>query len=462
MISSKFTSPRIADWVSDVSWSQIPPDVVEDTKLRILDIIGVMLAGKDFKIVSQVRRTTLPSGAEDGVRIFGSPGEVSLSNAALVLGVMATALEFDDTHLDGPVHSTGPVAAAAFPLATKLNISGRQLIEAVLIGNELSCRLGQVAPGMFHHCGFQATGAFGTFGAVYALSRILSLSPTQIVNAIGLGASMTASCMASFEDGTAPKSLHVGLDASSAMHAISLAQNGISGPAAVFEGRLGFFRSHVQQDYDFNFDALLRQLGTHWELLNIVSKAYPCSYQTHPYLDAALHMRAAHHLDPSNIAEVICLVPDDPLHVLVCEPVSEKIRPNNAWHARISMQHAVSEALVVGKLDKTAFSDDRLRDPRINDLAKRVKCVRSPKKASGSSTSIGEVRVHLHDGNEHDRQVQRMRGSRDNPMTSEEFVEKFRANVDGIIPANLADQTVASILQLQNVVNVAEIFTRLP
>lgn len=448
-------SVSVAEWVSGLSWSQIPPNVVEATKLHIMDILGVMLAGRNVPIVSKVRHALLQSGAGSGVPTIGYPGEASLPNAALVLGVMATALEFDDTHFDGPVHSTGPVAAAAFPLAAKLEISGRQLIEAVLVGNELSCRLGQVAPGMFHKCGFQATGAFGTFGAIYALGKILPLPAMQIVNAIGIGASMTASCMASFEDGTAPKSLHVGLDACAAAQAVSFAQNGISGPPAVFDGRFGFYRSHVQaQEHDFQFEALLRQLGTHWEVLDIVSKSYPCSYQCHPYLDAALELRAAHGIDASAVTEIVCLLPDHPLWALVCQPVSEKVRPNNSWHARVSFQHSLAEALVLGKLDKTAYSEANLADPRINGLADRIRCVLVPREAN-STGAVGEVQVLMRDGN---RWVAQTRKSRKTPQ---DFLSKFRGNVSDVIPPDAMHQTVEDLLQLERATNVATIFRRL-
>jgi 2-methylcitrate dehydratase PrpD len=464
MAESSFSgslSRNMAEWVSGLSWSQIPREVVEDTKMRILDIIGVMLGGKELPIVSNVRHAVRESGGR-GAGIIGFSEQATLANAALVHGVMSTALEFDDTHLDGPVHSTGPVVSAAFPMAAKLAISGKQLIEAVAVGNELSCRLGQVAPGMFHKCGFQATGAFGIFGAVYSLGKVLALPSARIVDAIGIGGSMSASCMASFEDGTSPKSLHVGLDASSAVQAISFAQHGMSGPAVVFDGRFGFFRSHVQiKDYDFQFDALLRHLGADWEALDILSKAYPCGYQIHPFLDAAMTLRTEHRIDPDAISEIVCFVADDPIHALTCEPAAEKVRPNNTWHARISLQHSIAEALVTGKLDKTAYSETNLRHPRINALADRVKCMIDSHAASDPNTPIGEVRFRLHDGTKLSRRVVHMRGSRQNPMTIDDFLTKFRSNSADVIPSSLLDQTIERIVKLQDVANVAEVFNPL-
>jgi 2-methylcitrate dehydratase PrpD len=442
-----------ANWASELSWSGIPAEMVEDTKLRILDIIGVMLAGKDMPVVQAVRRATAETGEGRGeFPVVGFPDRTTASAAAVIQGVMSTALEFDDTHLAGPVHSTGPVVSAVLPMASSLHLSGRRLIESVLVGNELTCRLGQVAPGVLHHCGFHATGALGIFGAIYALNRAAGAPPQRIVDAIGIGASLSSSCMASFSDGTSPKSLHVGFNAASAIRATRLAESGLSGPEAVYEGPLGFFRACIQaRDYDFDFDALVRSLGNVWQARDIVSKPYPCSYQTHDYLDALLRLMSDHRLTAADMAGIVCIVPDDALHAIVCEPASEKARPRNRWLARVSMQHALAETAVLGRLDKNAFEESKLVDPRINDLAGRVECVKSP--------SIGqtgrELRVRLRAGGEVARRLGESAPSSARTMPPERILAKFRANAQGVVSADLIDRVIERVLSLDTCGDVA-------
>lgn len=449
--SAHSISGVVASWASTLSWPQIPAEMVEDTKLRVLDIIGVMLAGKHMPVVEAVRRGVAASGeAVSETRIVGFAGHTSTSAAALVQGVMATALEFDDTHLAGPVHSTAPVVSAVLPVASKLRASGKRLVEAVLIGNELTCRLGQVAPGMFHHCGFQATGALGVFGAIYAVSKATGAGAQRVVDAIGIGASMSSSCMASFADGTAPKSLHVGLDAAAAIRATTFAENGLSGPERVYEGPLGFFRSHIQvRDYDFDFDALVRNLGSEWQARDIVSKPYPCSYQVHGYLDALLDVMAEHRLRADDISTVVCTVPDDALHAIVCEPANEKVRPGNRWLARISMQHAIAETAVLGRLDKSAFDESKLHDPRINDLARRVKCVKAP----GSEPETRQLCVQLRTGGEIARRIDG--SSPAQAMQADRLLSKFRSNAEGVISSDVIDKTTEMVLSLDELDDVS-------
>lgn len=453
-------SQHAAEWVCGFSHHDIPPEVIEDTKLRILDIVGVMLGGKHDELVSRVRRAASDNDNAADARALGFSDRTTLATAALINGVMASILEFDDAHVESGIHSTAPAASVAFPMGQKLALPGKRFIEAVLVGSELTCRLGQVAPGMLFRHGFHPTSVFGIFGAIYTLSKMLSLSSAQIVNAIGIGGSLSAGSMASWEDGTSAKSLHIGLVASGAVQAVSFAMRDISGPSGVFDGRFGFFRSHVQDpNYEYRFEALGHRLGKDWETLNVASKAYPCGYVIQPFIDAALELKARHGIQPDDISELTCFIADYAI-ALVCEPVNEKLRPKNTWHARVSLQHSVAEALVVGKLDKRAYEPSRLADPRINALADRVTFVADPR-ASDRRILTGEILLKLRDGRDFRLRIEHMRGTRANPMSREDFVAKFTANTSDVLPAALMRETIAGILDLEKVENVASVFGRL-
>lgn len=451
---------RLANWVCGFSWDEIPPHVIEDIKLRILDIVGVMLGGRSNDLVSAAREsyTRYASGAE--ATSVGFPDRTSLAAAAFVNGVLSSILEFDDSHVQTAIHSTGPVVSAALPVAQHGGVSGKGLIEAVLVGSELACRLGQVAPGLFHKNGFHPTAVFGIFGAVYALAKLQKLSPEHLVNAIGIAGSLAAGGMASWEDGTSAKSLHVGMAASGALQAVALAKCGISGPRPVFDGRFGFFRSHVQATgYSFDFEAATRGLCHEWEVLNVASKAYPCGYVIQPFIDGALALRSRHGLDPEAIAEITCLIADFAV-ALVCEPVVEKLRPINSWHARVSLQHSVAEALVRGVLDKHAYAEESLRDPRINALADKVKYAIDPR-AADRTILTGEIVIRLRDGRELHHRVPHMRGTRANPMVREDFVAKFTRNAADVVPPRLSARILKGILDLEHVENATPLLRSL-
>ena len=453
-------SAQAAEWVTQLSLARVPADVIQNTKLRILDLVGVMLAARSLDVVLAAKRAALEMDPGAGASIVGHPEDTSLAAAAFVNGVMSAVLEFDDTHIQSNIHPTGPAVTAAIPECHRRNLSGASLIQSVLIGSELSCRLGLIAPIRMHELGFHPTAVYGVFGAVYALAKARGLTAEQIVNAIGAAGSMSAGLISSFEDGTSTKTLHVGMAAASAVRAVALASQGITGPAAVFEGRFGWFRSYVQSDVAFRFSALTDKLGVEWEVLNIASKAYPCAFTMMPHIAATLALRAQYAIMPADVAEIECHIMRRSLPI-VCEPVEDKVRPLSTWHGRISLQHTVAEALVLGRMDKRAYAPDNLRNPEINAVADKVKCLADDAAGVNTKRSGGKVAIRLRDGRKVTHAIDDMPGTRANPISTEDYVAKFRANAGDVLTQSLAEQTIDTLLRLDTVENVAPLFEKL-
>jgi 2-methylcitrate dehydratase PrpD len=423
----------LASWACGLRDDEIPALIIENTKLRILDIVGCMLGATDHPDVARVRKVAAEvfPGAQTSSVPFSD--DASIGGAALINGTAALVLEFDDSHLESALHPSSPVVAAALPVAHVQDCSGRQLITAVAIGNEMTCRLGLVAPGRFHQNGFHPTGIFGTFGAIYAASRCLKLDQSQTADAIGIGGSLSSALMASWEDGSSAKSLHAGFSAFAAINATYCAKHGISGPSGVFDGRFGFFKAHVQEkNYEFAFPRVMDRLGDEWEALKIAPKAYPCGHYIQPLIDAALNLRAQYDIQPDQISSIVCSLPS---HVipLVAEPLMEKRRPNTSFHARFSLQHSMAEAITQGTLDKESFDARNLKDRRLNELADKVHAVIDPLVADRSQLG-GRVEIKLQDGRQVQFTVDNMRGMPQNPMTAADLLRKFHSNVSGLVP----------------------------
>lgn len=443
----------LAAWATGVRLGVVPPEVVLATKLRILDILGAMLAGSETALAGKMRRVAAEAGG-DAASLVGSRDRAGLAMAALVNGTFAHVLEFDDSHVETGVHPTSPVLAAALPQAELLRLPGGQLIEAVLLGNEIACRLACVAPGMFHRHGFHPTGVFGIFGAVAALARLQGQAPRVLADALGLAGSMSAALMAAWEDGSESKSLHAGLAASDAVQAVALARHGVSGPGIVFEGRFGFFRAHVQDPgHGLHFAAATEALGRRWEVLNIAAKVFPNGHYIQPFTDSAATLRRRHGIAADTVAEVECAVADY-MVPLICEPTAEKTQPRTPWHARFSLQHSMAELLVTGRLDKTSYTEASLRDPKITALRARVRH-RVDEKASDRRKWSGDVTIRTTDGRTLHHRLEDMRGTPANPLGVEDIVAKFCANAAGVIAPVAIDGCVEAVLALEQVPDVA-------
>src|SRR6202171_2257470 len=179
MIMSEPLSTELGIWASRVAFDDLPEDVVESTKLRILDVIGLALAAADTPFGRSLCAAALAMSPPGAWRVFGAGEKLGVTMAAFANGACAQALEYDDTHNESIVHMSSPAVAAALALseiATPVDpVSGRDLMTAIAVGNEISSRVGSVSAGQFHRLGFHPTGLFAPFGVCYLAGRLLGL-----------------------------------------------------------------------------------------------------------------------------------------------------------------------------------------------------------------------------------------------------------------------------------------------
>ncbi len=394
-----------------------------------------------------MRRAVLALNPAGPSRILGSGDRTSLAGAALANGALSQALEFDDTHNESIVHMSSPAVAAALALAEQRPVSGRDLIAAIVIGNEISCRIGSVSPGQLHRRGFHPTGLFATFGATWLAAKRLGLDVEQMTNAAGIAGSFASGLLECWVDGTQSKFLHPGWAAQSGIVAATLAGAGATGPATILEGRFGLFQSHLQDDGTTrDFARVTAGLGERWESENASFKPYPAAHVIHPYIDAVLRLRAAHALDPRRVARISC--PVAPYIVgIVCEPVAEKRRPRSDSHGRVSLQYTLAEALVRGRLGRDAYQPGFLADPEILRIADRVD-YRVDQAYPGPERFKGAVAIVMQDGRSYETVEENNRGSAANPMSVAEIVGKFDENAADVLAPDQRRRLVDAVMAL--------------
>ena len=282
------------------------------------------------------------------------------------------------------------------------------------MGNEISCRVGSVAPGQFHKRGFHPTGLFATFGVTYLAGRLLGLDARQMAQAAGVCGSFASGILECWVDGTHPKFLHPGWAAQSGIAAAYLAREHMTGPAQVLEGRFGLFASTCRRRTSRPIStASIGGLGSTWDSRNSSLKPFPAAHVIHPYIDALLRIRAAHGVTPSDVERI-----DVPVAAfivpIVCEPVAEKFAPASDSHGRVSLQYSLAEALHAGSLGRHAYSADSLRNPEILALARRVQYHVDPG-FPGPGRFKGALHMVLKDGRTFDEVEEYNRGSGTEP-----------------------------------------------
>jgi 2-methylcitrate dehydratase PrpD len=448
MGASSSYSVELAQWARALRFGDLPADVVRSTKYRVLDVIGLALAGVRTPFGASLKQASAAMNPPGPSRLFGIGQRVGVAAAAFVNGALSQALEFDDTHNESIVHMSSPAVAAALALAECEKVSGRELIAAVALGNEISCRVGSVAPGQFHRRGFHPTGLFAPFGTTYLAGRLLGLSDEQLVNAAGIVGSFAAGILECWVDGTQSKFLHPGWAAQSGITAAYLGRAGTTGPTAVFDGRFGLFASHLQdQSVPQALDRITAALGERWESQHASFKPFPAAHVIHPYLDALLKLREQHRIDPRQVREIVVPVASFIVGI-VCEPVAEKRRPNSDSHGRVSMQYTLAEAMALGALGKDAYQPASLRDPDILRLADVV-TYRVDPSFPGPERFKGAVRIIMQNGAVYEAVEEHNRGSAENPMTHEELVGKFERNAQELLDAQQRRRLIDAVMNVE-------------
>ena len=431
-----------------MSFDDLPPDVVAATKLRVLDVIGLALAGSETPFGRSVRDAAMTLSSPGPCRVLGTPASVNVTMAAFANGAFSQALEYDDTHNESIVHMSSPSVSAALAIADSAQISGRDLLTAIAVGNEISCRAGSVAPGQFHRRGFHPSGLFATFGVAYLAGRLVRLDEDGMTNAAGICGSFASGILECWVDGTQTKFLHPGWSAQSGIVAAYLAAAGSTGPAEVFEGRWGLFASHLQDDAaPKDLTRLTAELGSRWDSRNSSFKPFPAAHVLHPYIDAILRVRNNSGIQPTDIESIDCPVASFIIPI-VCEPAQEKLAPASDSHGRVSLQYSLAEALTRGSLGKNAYSEASLRDPDILALAKRVRFHADPK-FPGHGRFKGAVTVRLKGGRTITEVEEFNRGSVENPMSEADLRAKFDENAGDLLDAETRDRVADAVNRLE-------------
>lgn len=446
----------LAAWVAGLSYADLPASIAADAKLRVLDTLGISLAACWLPIGVAIRRGAAAIGGGGEASILGTGERTSAALAGLVNGTLAHALDFDDTHSASVMHPSATSVPTALAIAQAAGCNGADLLLAVAIGNEVGCRLGLVAPGAFHEAGLHPTGVLGMPAAALTAGRLLRLPAEALVAAQGIAGSQASGILEAYSDGTWSKTLHPGWAAHAGIVAARLAQAGFTGPASVFEGWYGIFRSHVQaSDYPFAFEAATDSLGRRWEMLDIAFKLYPCAHAIHAFVEAALALKAQHPLATAEVERIVLDVPGEFVG-LIAEPRAAKLAPRTTTHARASLFYAVAAALTDGELGMEHYTEASITRADILALCQRT-VHRVVAMEAGPIRFSGTVEIECVDGRQLTATVRDAQGTGDRPLDATAVEEKFARTAAGALPAPQLDRLVALCRRLETMERVDDL-----
>ncbi|MGO4690369.1 MmgE/PrpD family protein [Glaciibacter sp. 2TAF33] len=416
----------LADHCIRADYDSLPGPVIAATKNQIIDTLGIALAGSEQPGARQLRELTMEMAGKPEARIWGTDIRVPAQDAARVNATMTHALDYDDTYERSFVHPSAITIPAALATAEMLGgVTGKELITAVALGVDVACRLANSArPGVtgFVH-GWHNTTLYGYFASAVVAGKLMGLTRDELVSALGVAYQQASGNSQAHIDGALTKRMGPGFASYGGLLSARLAQRGVHGAKGVFEGVRGFFFQYHGNDY--SREILLDGLGSSFCGADVAFKPWPSCRGSHTAVDAALSLFTDAGIQASDVSEItIYNGPGD--YSLLASPIAKKQRPDSPVDAQFSNPWVVAAALVDGKVGLEHFTPAAIHRP---DLLAATQLIRTAEDASlvraGGGPGAARIEARTTDGRTLTRTVAYAKGEPGNPMSPDEFRQKF-------------------------------------
>ncbi|MBE0634355.1 MmgE/PrpD family protein [Candidatus Bathyarchaeota archaeon] len=432
----------LSKYVVNLSYADLPDPVVEKAKLHLLDALGNILGAYDMPWSQMVITVVKQMKGEPQSTVMGVDGRYPMIMAALANGTMAHGIDADDSGARPSwAHPGSCVIPAVFAAAEAMQVSGKDLITALVAGYEVSCRVDSaVYPGLRDR-GFHATGVVGTIGAVAAAGKILGLGEDEMVNAFGLAGIQAAGLEEWLTAGDMSKRLHAGKAAMNGVLAALLAREGYTGPSTVFEGKYGLLATHADS---YDLGRLTEGLGVEYKILKCKFKPYACCHELCPPISMALELQRLHGIRVEDIEKIRIGLN----HITAENQLKVAETP---LHAQNHPAVAVAIALVEGSVFMREFFEC-YADPRVVELGKKAEVYVDPVIDGVFPSKIGtRLEIITKDNQytlfEEDKQ----------PISPSFIKEKFTVLSSGLLSGEEAEKIIRVVEDLENLTNIMEL-----
>jgi 2-methylcitrate dehydratase PrpD len=429
---------------------------MESAKRFILDLLGCTLGAKDIQSSRIMAQVMSSLGGSPQATVIGYSHKTSAPLAAMINATTGHALDIDDAHREGVLHSSVVVFPAVLATAEMGQVSGKGLLTAFALGSELMIRLGEsfVSKGLFQ--GFHPTGTTGVFGAALGSGKILDLSPQKLTWAQGIAGSQAAGLLEWKADGTWTKRMQAGHPAMTGVMSALLARDGYTGPASIYEGNDGFVRAFAyKEQYDTN--KIVDAFGERWELAGNGIKLHACCRFACPIADCAIEIATKNDIKPEDIEDVEVGAHSLQIRVL-CEPPDRKYHWQTVVDTQFNIPYAAAVGLVKKRASVSEFTDEAIDDPVVRAVAQKVRWTHSDEfERMYPKAYPASVTVKTKDGKVYYSRVDYPKGDPENPVTDEELLEKFNLLASRTISQKQAQRISDAVLDLEKMENVSEL-----
>jgi 2-methylcitrate dehydratase PrpD len=447
------TSPSLllSQIATSTTLDAVPAAATRAAKWSLLDALGVMLGASGLEPACEpfARLAREVSGATGRCLLIGTDIKVSAPLAAFANGALAHALDYEDAYDGAPLHPNAALMPAALAMSQHLgNHGGTDLLAALVVGADITCRLGLALEASPEDWGWYPPPLLNTIGAATAAGRLSRLSAAQMIDAWSL--SLCQNSISKEFKRTADSTLRAvreAFPAQAGWMGAALARGGARGFDYPLEGDAGFFRLYAGNQY--SRERLVRDAGIVFEGAHVSYKPWPSCRGTHAYVEAALawHREGVRAED---IAEIQML--GGVVQQMLGEPIERKRAPLTAIDAKFSAPFCVATALVHGELTLDSFSSAALSDRRVLALASSASLSLDAQSPVEGDLIAGTTTLRLRTGRTLERKILHPLGSPLQPLSEAQLIAKFRdcvAHARRRLRPQAQQQLIEAVLQLE-------------
>lgn len=397
---------------------RLPLETLYESKRSFLNWLGVAIGGSQHPAVEKALAAVRMLARAPQATVLGRREKVDVWSASLLNGLSSHVFDFDDTLLETVLHPSAPVFPAILAFAEHGRLGGKAVLAAFVIGCEVAARVARMLYPSHYDRGWHITGTAGAIGAAAAVGKLLQLDEVRMGYAIGLAATQPTGLREMF--GTMTKPFHPGMAAANGLFSALLAREGFTSSLRALEAKRGYGMVLSERP---DFSVLHEGWGRNWHILQNSYKPFACGIVMHPAIDGMIRLRR-HGLLPEEIQEVELKV-----HPLVLE-LTGKPEPQDGLEAKFSVYHGAAVAFLDGKAGEGQFRMERVRDPAVVSLRRKIKADVD----AGLAADQARLVVRTTDGSVYEEFVEHAVGSKERPMTDEELREKFRDVTQEVLP----------------------------
>jgi 2-methylcitrate dehydratase PrpD len=406
---------KFAAWAQDYRQVPISPDVLHHAKRAVIDWYAALLPGA-VVAPATLLETALKDELDQGKAKLALGRSATVRAAALINGTAAHSVEVDDIFRDGIYHPGAPTISAALALAQANGASGEQLLRAVIVGYEISTRIG-AAMGRAHYKYWHNTGTIGVFGACAAAAELLGLERKRFAHALATVTTFAAGLQQAFRMDSMSKPLHAGRAAEAGVTAALAAREGVTGSLDVIEGEAGFGRA-MGDNPDWN--GLFKSLGKDFHICRMTFKNHTCCGHTFAAIDGALALQTKMAIAANDIERVSVGTYKAALEVAGYE------QPRTAAEARFSLKYVVATALTHGNVRLAAFEPARMEDRATRSFMEKISVsVDNELDAAFPQQRAARVAFVARDGRQEAHLQPTRIGDPDAPLSDGQLEEKY-------------------------------------